>query len=308
MFRIRFHGRGGQGMKTASRILGTALFHSGYEVQDAPRYGAERRGAPIFAYVRADKTPILERGVIGEPDLVIVADDTLPGVPSAGVLQGLNARSVLLLLSATDEHAWRERLRTDARIIVLPVPAAAEELSDVSAWSAGAAARLLGIVDREVLAAAVESELSAYARDIIDGNVARALDGFDRLAGHAGIAGEGASPALSDVPPPEWVELPQDGIGAAAPTVHGGLTSVEVRTGLWRTMRPVIDYDKCRRCVWVCGSFCPDGVIATDQEGRPAIDYEHCKGCMVCLVQCPVHAISAVPERGGAESGEGVKP
>ena len=58
MFRIRFHGRGGQGMKTASRILGTAFFNAGYEVQDAPRYGAERRGAPIFAYVRAAKTVI----------------------------------------------------------------------------------------------------------------------------------------------------------------------------------------------------------------------------------------------------------
>ena len=53
MFRIRFHGRGGQGMKTASRILGTAFFKAGYQVQDAPRYGAERRGAPIFAYGRA---------------------------------------------------------------------------------------------------------------------------------------------------------------------------------------------------------------------------------------------------------------
>ncbi len=43
MYRIRFHGRGGQGMKTASQILGTAFFLEGYEVQDAPRYGAERR-------------------------------------------------------------------------------------------------------------------------------------------------------------------------------------------------------------------------------------------------------------------------
>ena len=53
MYRLRFHGRGGQGMKTAGRILGTAFFLAGFEVQDAPRYGAERRGAPIFAYVRA---------------------------------------------------------------------------------------------------------------------------------------------------------------------------------------------------------------------------------------------------------------
>ena len=64
MYRIRFHGRGGQGIKTGSRILGSALFNSGYDVQDAPRYGAERRGAPIFAYVRADQATINERGII----------------------------------------------------------------------------------------------------------------------------------------------------------------------------------------------------------------------------------------------------
>ena len=78
MYRIRFHGRGGQGLKTASRVLGSAFFCAGFEVQDAPRYGAERRGAPIFAYVRASKAPINERGIILHPDLVIVADDSFP--------------------------------------------------------------------------------------------------------------------------------------------------------------------------------------------------------------------------------------
>ena len=86
MFRIRFHGRGGQGMKTASRILGRAFFLEGFEVQDAPRYGAERRGAPIFAYVRASRQPIHERGIIRWPDLVVVADDTLVTIPAAAVI------------------------------------------------------------------------------------------------------------------------------------------------------------------------------------------------------------------------------
>ena len=83
MYRIRFHARGGQGIKTASRILGTALFLSGFEVQDAPRYGAERRGAPIFAYVRADRRPVNERGIILRPDLVIVSDGSLVTMASA---------------------------------------------------------------------------------------------------------------------------------------------------------------------------------------------------------------------------------
>ncbi|MBI3373981.1 MAG: 2-oxoacid:acceptor oxidoreductase family protein [Betaproteobacteria bacterium] len=82
MFRIRLHGRGGQGIKTAGRVLGSAFFREGFEVQDAPRYGAERRGAPIFSYVRADRSPIDERGVISRPDLVLVADESLVQVPA----------------------------------------------------------------------------------------------------------------------------------------------------------------------------------------------------------------------------------
>ena len=66
-------------------------------------------------------------------------------------------------------------------------------------------------------------------------------------------------------------------------------------TGLWRTLRPVIDYQRCNQCWWVCSTFCPDGAIEV-VDGRPVIDYEHCKGCMVCLAQCPPKAISAVSE------------
>src|SRR5689334_22765954 len=103
MYRIRFHGRGGQGVKTATQVLGSAFFASGFEVQDAPRYGAERRGAPIFGYVRASLAPIHERGVIARPDLVVVVDETLAALPDAGVTQGADARTVLLV--ATDATA-----------------------------------------------------------------------------------------------------------------------------------------------------------------------------------------------------------
>jgi len=83
MLRIRFHGRGGQGMKTASRIVGSAAFAAGFVVQDAPVYGAERRGAPMAAFTRIARQPILERGAITYPDLVVVADDTLLTEPAA---------------------------------------------------------------------------------------------------------------------------------------------------------------------------------------------------------------------------------
>jgi pyruvate ferredoxin oxidoreductase gamma subunit len=70
-----------------------------------------------------------------------------------------------------------------------------------------------------------------------------------------------------------------------------------MKTGLWRTMRPIIDRAHCKHCWWVCSTFCPDGVIQVDDAGCPQIDYAHCKGCMVCVSQCPNHAIEVVSEQ-----------
>ena len=77
MLRLRFHGRGGQGARIANRVLGDAAFFDGYYVQDFPLYGAARRGAPIAAFARISKEPVTERGVISEPDIVIIMDETL---------------------------------------------------------------------------------------------------------------------------------------------------------------------------------------------------------------------------------------
>lgn len=297
MYRIRFHGRGGQGMKTASRLLGTALFRSGWQVQDAPRYGAERRGAPIFAYVRAAKSPIFERGIIREPDLVVVADDSLVAVPAAGVLQGVSARTVMLINSGEDASTWRGRINFPGTLLTLPAEAAARaELKFVGATCAGAAARLLGVIARETLEAAVREELGRHGEAVVERNLAQALAAYDRMAPYTGCVNEGGTAGVAGAPSADWVELTLDESDAAAAAVHAGLTSVEVRTGLWRILRPVIDYDRCNRCWWVCSEFCPDSAIRV-VDGRPEIDYDHCKGCMICVAQCPPHAIAAVPEQ-----------
>ena len=306
MYRIRFHGRGGQGMKTASRMLGSALFIEGFEVQDAPRYGAERRGAPLFAYVRAAREPINERGVITRPDLVVVADETLVPVPAAGVMQGICEGTVLLIDSAEPPEAWRERLNAPGPVIVLPASKARDpsEPAFVGAECVGAAARLLGVVSASSLQAAIERELSAMDAATVAGNVAAAHAAFGRMEPHAGIVKEGGPVSAADYAPPEWTDVPADDVSLSGPAVHGGATSVNVRTGLWRTMRPVIDYDRCNKCAWVCGSFCPDNAINVDGEGWPRIDLDHCKGCMICVVQCPPHAIAAIPEVDAAASEE----
>ncbi len=310
MFRIRFHGRGGQGMKTASRVLGTAFFLEGFEVQDAPIYGAERRGAPIFAYVRASRRPIDERGVIRHPDLVVVADDSLISVPAAGVLQGLSPRTIMLINSHDAPEAWTKRLNLSGPVLILP---AAEDVEDRAALPfagiacAGAAARLVAVIGRDTLAEAIRIELESLGSALLEKNTDMALRCYDLMAAQAGSVTEGEEISAASYAPPEWIETPFEAVGKAAPSIHAGATSVEVKTGLWRTLRPVIDYSRCKRCWWVCSTFCPDAAIKVRSEGTPEIDYDHCKGCLICVSKCPPHAIEAVAEHvlSGAEQEQG---
>ncbi|MEN8175939.1 MAG: 2-oxoacid:acceptor oxidoreductase family protein [Pseudomonadota bacterium] len=302
MYRIRFHGRGGQGMKVASRILGSAFFAAGFEVQDAPRYGAERRGAPLFAYVRADRKPINERGIIRHPDLAVVADDTLVAVPAAGVLAGLDTHSILLINSREPAQVWRDRLNSPARILILPVVEEAAdraEMPHIGATCAAAAARLVGVIPREAFEQAIRTELHHLGEAVVNRNLEVALAAYARMEGQQEAVRQGDEADASDYSPPAWTELPFEDASISAPVIHAGLTSEQARTGLWRTLRPVVEYERCRHCWWVCSSLCPDGAIRVEQE-RPVIDYDHCKGCMVCVAVCPPHAILAQPEHEAA--------
>lgn len=294
MYTIRFHGRGGQGMKTASHILGNAFFLAGFEVQDAPRYGAERRGAPMTAYVRADRQAIFARGIIRHPGLVVVADDSLVPIAAAGVMLGLTAETVLLLVTLEQEKTWRQRLNIQGPIKLLkPLTS---ELPLVSAACAGAAASLCGVIDEAQLTEAVRLEFEGLDEKLLNQNINAALQAYAEQKADCGIVKPSIEGSASDYLKPDWVDLPLEPADLSAPTIHGAQTSVKVRTGLWRTRRPVIDHSICNRCWWVCSSSCPDSVINVDKDKRPVIDYEHCKGCMICVAQCPAHAISSIPE------------
>jgi len=302
MYRIRFHGRGGQGMKTASRILGTAFFHAGFEVQDAPRYGAERRGAPIFAYVRADRAPIFERGVILRPDLVLVADDTIVPVPGAGVLAGLDAGSVLVIASDTPEDVWRQRLKVPARIVVIPLPEGddAAERRYVGVRLAAAAARLTGALGLADVSAAVAEELARLGPGAVADNLSHAEAAWQWAAPHEALVSERPAMPAEGYERPQWIDLHAEDTARAAPVIRGVATSVEVRTGLWRVFRPVISHDHCVKC-GLCMAYCPDGAITPNAQGFREVDLEHCKGCMICVAQCPVHTIAAVSEADARE-------
>lgn len=283
-------------MKTASRMLGSALFHAGFQVQDAPRYGAERRGAPIFAYVRADRAKIHERGPIALPDLVVVADDGLMQVPAAGIREGLDAHAVLLIRTREDDATWRARMGLQGQVLALPLddddPVRVER--SIGPRCTGAAARLLGVISRDALQCGIADELAPLGAEVARQGLAAGLAAYDALDAHAGCV----TPRSRSIAwrRPEWIDLPFEDADTSAPTIHAGATSTQVRTGLWRSFRPVIDHDRCHRCVWMCALPCPDAAMDIDTEGYPRVDLEHCKGCLICVAQCPFHAIEAVPE------------
>ena len=95
MIEIRWHGRGGQGAKTASLLLADAAFNTGKYIQGFPEYGPERMGAPITAYNRISLSPIRVHSNIYEPDYVVVVDDTL--LETVPVTEGLKTSGAIII-------------------------------------------------------------------------------------------------------------------------------------------------------------------------------------------------------------------
>jgi pyruvate ferredoxin oxidoreductase gamma subunit len=153
IFEIRFHGRGGQGAKTAAALLAEAALEQGKYVQSFPEYGAERQGAPVRAFVRISDKPIRQHTGITEPDIVVVVDPTL--VKSIPVTDGLLKETGVLIVN-TNEHAnqIKEKTHFEGKIITVDATKIAiEELGKPVTNMAmlGALQKAANVVDMETL-------------------------------------------------------------------------------------------------------------------------------------------------------------
>jgi pyruvate ferredoxin oxidoreductase gamma subunit len=293
MIRIRFHGRGGHGTKTAARIVGTAAFLSGFQVQDAPIYGAERRGAAVVAFTRIDSQRILERGVIEQPDLIVLADETLLEFPEAEVLANQQTASAIFV-NAPLAAALIARHGIVAPVIAVDVTELALRMlgsaSSLSGGLAAAAARMTGVIGHPQLVDAVREEFAQLKLGVaqIEANVELASLVFARV-----------TPVILRPHPQaiaaEMAEVRHDHPLLASPSVLHAGNAVSRNTGSWRVERPVVDPEVCT-CCGLCFVRCPDGAIVLDEDGFPVIDYDHCKGCMICQQVCPLRAIHCEQE------------
>ncbi len=106
---VRWHGRGGQGAKTAALLLADAAFDSGKYVQGFPEYGPERMGAPITAYTRISTEKIRIHSNIYEPDYVVVVDETLIDV--VDVTKGLKPGGAVLINTERSGKELKKQLK-----------------------------------------------------------------------------------------------------------------------------------------------------------------------------------------------------
>jgi pyruvate ferredoxin oxidoreductase gamma subunit len=297
--RIRIHGRGGQGAKTAGRIVGTAAFVEGYQAQDSPVYGAERRGAPMTAHARIAQGAILERGQIARPSLVLVADESLLADPAARVSAGATDETAVFVNTSLPAEELRVRAGMAGRMTTLDLTGLTIEQfgkpSSLSAPIGAVACRLLGLKP-ESLRAAVADELAGLglSATVIARNQTLAALCYDRVP-VVPVEAAAAEPAVRAALRTPVYEPPT--VGTAR--ISAGANSPLHRTGGWRTFRPMLVPDQCIGC-WLCFVYCPDAVITMKGDDRPLIHYEHCKGCLICVEECPTGALIAEREREGA--------
>lgn len=168
----------------AARIISQAAFLSGFEVQDFAIYGAERRGAPVSAFVRIDREPIFLRGYVESPDCIIVLDDTLFGVSHATS----GARQDTAIIINTREHAGkiREELGVPSRVFCVDATRVAMKLMGKNIPNVamcGPFAKISGAFSMRTLEQAIRLEMEGFPKKAVDANIRAARECAEKSGG-----------------------------------------------------------------------------------------------------------------------------
>ncbi|HIV68337.1 MAG TPA: 2-oxoacid:acceptor oxidoreductase family protein [Candidatus Butyricicoccus stercorigallinarum] len=173
---IRWHGRGGQGAKTACLLLADAAFSSGKYVQGFPEYGPERMGAPITAYNRISDERCTVHSNIYDPDYVVVVDESL--IETVDVTQGLNPAGAIIVNTAKSPAEVREELGDyPGRVCTIDARRISEEILGKNFPNTpmlAAAVKVSGVVDPDQFVANMEASFKhkfATKPQVIAGNM-----------------------------------------------------------------------------------------------------------------------------------------
>jgi len=277
-------GRGGEGVVLASQILAETFARAGFWVQSFPEFKAERRGAPISAFLRWDETsPIHRRYKVRECDVLVVLS---PSPPSPEIMHTVKPGGLIVLnREARFRHTGPfDIARVPASRIALEHDILSSEGRPIGNVAVlGACVRLLVPDGLGFLEEAVAGRMSAMA----DANTLAAREGYARCVKQHAVAG--------DMPVASWPGPAQASGRRQSPPLFAVSTtdSRGNHTGTWSLDRPVVT-NECTACA-VCALFCPEGAISKD-DGSIVVDYLYCKGCGICEVVCPVRNAIAMEE------------
>ncbi len=266
-------GRGGEGVVLASQLLADTFARAGFWVQSFPEFKAERRGAPLSAFLRWDEAPIHRRYKVRECDVLAGIS---PSPPTPDVLRTVRPGGLVIVNR-------EERLPLTGPFDIARVPASriARDHDVLSAEGRpmgnvavlGACVKLLLPDGLAFLEEAIAARMGAAAGV----NVVAAREGYTRCRTQRARAGDGALEPASVLPAEAQRDTPMFPVSTT--------DSLGIHTGSWSLDRPVVT-DACTACA-LCALFCPEGAIARI-DGSVAVDYLYCKGCGICEVVCPV--------------------
>jgi len=179
MIEVRLHGRGGQGAVVGSNILAKAAMKDGKYAQSFPLFGAERRGAPVQAFLRVDTKHIYMKDIVEAPDYVVVLDAGLIKTKAVPVDKGLKTGGWILINSHEDPKVFNfspdfSVATVDASSIALKHGLGSAQAPIVNTAIIGAFVKLTGLVNLEALLQAVEKEVPVKK----EANVAAAKEAY----------------------------------------------------------------------------------------------------------------------------------
>jgi pyruvate ferredoxin oxidoreductase gamma subunit len=178
MYEILWHGRGGQGAKTAATMVAHAAMDEGQYSQGFPEYGPERMGAPIRGYTRLSKKPITVHCSISRPDAVVVLDSSL--LDAIDVREGADADTIFVLNTKLSPAQVRERLKLEGGK-VYTVDATGISIDEIgrpipNVPVIGALVKATGLCSLESCKRDIKKKFEAkFGSKVVDGNI-RALE------------------------------------------------------------------------------------------------------------------------------------
>ena len=271
-------GRGGEGVVVASRILAETLARAGYWVQSFPEFTAERRGAPISAFLRWDERGRIHRRYkMRACDVLAVVS---PSPPSLELVRRVRPGGLIVV-----NREARLPIAGDFSVARVPAKRIAQATGTLSvegrpmgnAAVVGACVRLIAPTSLPVLQRAVAQRLGAA-------NAAAATAGFERCRTQRRLPTDLVVEAAAAAPAPP---------GRRPRFSTSTKSTLEHSTGEWSLERPKL-LDACTAC-GLCALFCPEAAMAR-YDGSMTIDYLHCKGCGICAAVCPVRGAIAMEE------------